>query len=67
MTSAVVPVKIYPNRNAVSREVWDSLLVQATASVDVLVYVGMFLTEDPALLPALRAKGTDGARVRLRR
>jgi hypothetical protein len=33
--------------------------------IDVLVYVGMFLTENPALLPALRAKGAAGARVRL--
>lgn len=58
-------LKIYPNRNAVSRDVWDHLLDQATARVDVLVYVGMFLTENPALLPALRAKGAAGARVRL--
>jgi len=31
----------------------------------VLVYVGMFLTENPAFVPALRAKGGDGGRVRL--
>jgi hypothetical protein len=31
----------------------------------VLVYVGMFLTEDPAFVPALRAKAAAGARVRL--
>ncbi len=68
-TSAAVAesevVKVYPNRNAVPRDVWEHLLDQATARVDVLVYVGMFLTENPALLPALRAKGTAGARVRL--
>lgn len=68
-TSAAVAesevLKVYPNRNAVSREVWDHLLDQATARVDVLVYVGMFLTENPALLPALRAKGEAGVRVRL--
>jgi transcriptional regulator with XRE-family HTH domain len=58
-------VKVYPNRNAISRDVWDRLLARATARVDVLVYVGMFLTENPTLLPALRAKGTAGARVRL--
>lgn len=30
-----------------------------------LVYVGMFLTENPSFLPALRAKGADGGRVRI--
>lgn len=58
-------VQVYPNRNAVPHEVWDRLLGQAAARVDVLVYVGMFLTENPAFVPALRAKGGGGGRVRL--
>lgn len=68
-TSAAVAesevVKVYPNRNAVPRELWDRLLEQASARVEVLVYVGMFLTENPAFLPALQAKGAAGSRVRL--
>lgn len=58
-------LQIYPNRNAVPPDVWTRLLDQATSRVDILVYVGMFLTEDPGFVPALRAKGADGGRVRL--
>lgn len=58
-------VQVYPSRSAVPRDLWDRLLDQATNRVDVLVYVGMFLTENPNLLPALRAKGAAGGRIRL--
>ncbi|GAA4755022.1 DUF5919 domain-containing protein [Actinomycetospora chibensis] len=58
-------VKVYPSRNAVPRELWDRLLSEAGSRVDILVYVGMFLTENPALLPALREKGSAGGRIRL--
>lgn len=58
-------VRVYPHRNDIPHELWSRLLSSATARVDVLVYVGMFLTEDPAFVPALRAKAAAGARVRL--
>lgn len=58
-------VETYPSRNAVPRALWDQLLDGASERVDVLVYVGMFLTENPALLPALTSKGAAGAQVRL--
>jgi|SRR5690625_4052389 len=58
-------VKVYPNRNAVPPELWDQLLDRATSSIDILVYVGMFLTEKPALIDTLRAKAEAGARIRL--
>ncbi|MGH3928816.1 MAG: NUDIX hydrolase [Pseudonocardiaceae bacterium] len=57
-------MRVYPNRNAVARQVWDRLLGQATSRVDVLIYVGMFLTENPAFVPALRAKGGNGCWIR---
>ncbi|MCD2197682.1 XRE family transcriptional regulator [Actinomycetospora endophytica] len=60
-----VLVECYSSRNAVPRALWDQLLDGARERVDVLVYVGMFLTENPALLPSLRAKGAAGAQVRL--
>ena len=60
-----VLVETYPSRNAVPRALWDQLLSGAREQIDVLVYVGMFLTENPALLPSLKAKGAAGTRVRL--
>lgn len=57
-------VQVFPSRSAIPRELWDRLLDQATGRIDVLVYVGMFLTETPNLLPALEAKGAAGARIR---
>src|SRR5262249_25340515 len=41
------------------------LLNQATNSVDILVYVGMFLTEKPGLPETLRAKAKSGASIRM--
>lgn len=58
-------VQLYPHRNVVPADLWDRLLDQATTHVDVLVYVGMFLTEKLNLLATLRAKARCGARVRL--
>lgn len=58
-------VKVYPNRNAVPADLWDRLLDRASAYVDVLVYVGMFMTEKPKLLDTLREKAASGVRIRL--
>lgn len=58
-------VKVYPHRSAVPPDLWDQLLDRATTYVDVLVYVGMFMTEKPQLLKALAAKAEQGARIRL--
>ena len=58
-------LKIYPNRNSVPSELWDRLLERATQRVDILVYVGMFMTEKPKLLKSLATKADAGARIRL--
>lgn len=58
-------VHTYPHRNAVPNDLWDRLLQASTAQIDLLVYVGMFLTENPRFLPTLRSKARAGARVRL--
>ena len=58
-------VQVYPHRSSLPGELWDSLLERATTYVDILVYVGMFMTEKPDLLKALRDKGENGARIRL--
>jgi hypothetical protein len=58
-------VKVYPHRNVVPVDLWDRLLAASTTYVDVLVYVGMFMTEKPDLIATLRRKAGDGVRVRL--
>ena len=58
-------VHVYPHRNSVPADLWDALLEKAATYIDILVYVGMFMTEKPDLLKTLRAKGENGARIRL--
>jgi transcriptional regulator with XRE-family HTH domain len=58
-------VMLYPHRNAIPAELWQRLLTDATRDIGVLVYVGMFLTEQSGLIKALRSKGKSGARIRL--
>lgn len=58
-------VKLYPYRSAVPSDLWDKLLKRASQQVDILVYVGMFMTEKPNLLATLKKKAEAGAQVRL--
>ena len=58
-------VALYPHRNAVPADLWDRLLADAAHEIGLLVYVGMFLTEQPRLIKTLRGKGKSGARIRL--
>lgn len=58
-------VKVYPHRSAIPNDLWDRLLARATKYVDILVYVGMFMTEKPDLISTLKQKAADGARIRL--
>src|SRR6266508_976218 len=55
-------VAAYPHRASVPSGLWDRLLEQAKTYVDVLVYVGMFMTEKPHLLTTLRQKALAGTR-----
>ena len=56
---------LYPHRTAVPADLWQRLLADATRDIGVLVYVGMFLTEQSGLIKSLRSKGKSGARIRL--
>jgi Domain of unknown function (DUF5919) len=58
-------VKIYPHRHSVPMELWERLLDQAAEHVEILIYSGMFLTDNPTLVKRLRQKGHDGAKIRL--
>lgn len=58
-------IRTYPHRNAIPSDLWDQLLRQAQRTIDILVYVGMFLTEKPELPATLREKANSGATIRM--
>lgn len=57
-------LKVYPHRHDVPGDVWRHLLNQAAEDVSILVYVGMFLIEEPGFIGTLRRKAADGVRFR---
>lgn len=58
-------VRTYPHRNAIPADLWDQLLGRSQEAIDILVYVGMFLTEKPELPAILRAKAKEGVAIRM--
>ncbi|MGW4849137.1 DUF5919 domain-containing protein [Nocardia brasiliensis] len=58
-------VSVYPHRHEVPRELWLKLFSAATEHLDILVYAGMFLTDDTALLKQLQQKARGGTSVRI--
>lgn len=56
---------VHPHRWTVPREVWGRLFASAEQHIDVLVYSGMFLADDPGILRLLREKLDAGVRVRV--
>ena len=62
-TSEVVTV--YPHRHQLPPELWSRLVESTANRVDILVYAGMFLTDNPGLLKKLREKARNGMKVRI--
>lgn len=58
-------VAIYPHRTDVPREVWERLFSGAEREIGVLVYSGLFLSEDTVLKKILADKARSGVRVRI--
>lgn len=58
-------VQVYPHRHSVPTELWTRLLDQAEEHVEIMLYAGMFLTDDPTLIKRLRKKAEDGTKIRL--
>jgi hypothetical protein len=56
---------IYPHRSDVPREAWARLFAGAQREIGVLVYAGLFLSEDAAVRKVLLDKGKAGVRVRI--
>ncbi|NUK11755.1 XRE family transcriptional regulator [Streptomyces lunaelactis] len=58
-------VTIYPHRHMVPPGLWRELYGRAQTHVDVLVYSGLWLSEDPLFLDLLKAKVEAHAQVRV--
>ncbi len=58
-------VAVYPHRSEVPRDVWGHLFSQAEREIGVLVYAGLFLSEDAGIQKILKDKAKAGARVRI--
>src|SRR5215471_20597326 len=58
-------VAVYPHRSEVPRDVWEHLFAQAEREIGVLVYSGLFLSEDARAQRIIKAKAGSGVRVRI--
>ena len=58
-------VNIYPHRWAVPSELWRNFFETAEAQIDVLVYSGLFLSEDAGVRRLFREKADAGTKVRI--
>lgn len=47
------------------RDLWQRLINDFTREADILVYTGLFFTDDPTLIKTFRTKAGDGAKIRL--
>ncbi|MGW1211218.1 XRE family transcriptional regulator [Streptomyces sp. NPDC002499] len=56
---------VYPHRHTVPSGLWRELYGRAQKNLDVLVYSGLFLSEDPVFHDLLRAKVAAGVQVRI--
>jgi transcriptional regulator with XRE-family HTH domain len=58
-------VAVYPHRSEVPRDVWEHLFSAAEQEIGVLVYSGLFLSEDARVQWIIKAKAEAGVRVRI--
>jgi len=58
-------VNIYPHRWSVPSELWRHIFDTAETEIGVLVYSGLFLSEDTGVHRIFRDKAAEGARVRI--
>ncbi|GHI04990.1 XRE family transcriptional regulator [Streptomyces cellostaticus] len=56
---------VYPHRHTVPSGLWRELYSRAQKTLDVLVYSGLFLSEDPLFHDLLKAKVAAGVQVRI--
>ena len=56
---------IWPTRSLVPNSLWLDVFDRAEKTIEVLVYAGFWLSEDPAIRRVLRTKSDQGVRVRV--
>jgi len=58
-------VAVYPHRTEVPRDVWGHVFSQAEREIGILVYSGLFLSEDAGVQRIFKDKASAGVRVRI--
>ncbi|MBB5155202.1 hypothetical protein BJ970_002736 [Saccharopolyspora phatthalungensis] len=58
-------VQMYPHRNSVPVDLWNRLIRDASATIEILVHAGLFLIERPTFIKHLIKKAENGTNVRL--
>lgn len=58
-------VAVWPHRSEVPRDLWGHLFSQAVREIGVLVYSGLFLSEDAGVQKIFKDKASKGVRVRI--
>ena len=56
---------VWPHRSEVPRDTWGHLFSSAEREIGVLVYAGLFLSEDAGIQKILKDKAAAGVRVRI--
>jgi len=58
-------VAVWPHRSEVPRDTWGHLFSDAEREIGVLVYAGLFLSEDAGVQKIFKDKASSGVRVRI--
>ncbi|MFF8938723.1 XRE family transcriptional regulator [Streptomyces paradoxus] len=58
-------VAVYPHRHVVPSALWRQMCERATERIDILVYAGIYLAEDPLFFSTLKEKAQSGVRIRV--
>jgi transcriptional regulator with XRE-family HTH domain len=58
-------ISVYPHRWAVPNDMWRRVFETAEEEIGVLVYSGLFISEDAGILRIFREKCDDGVRIRI--
>jgi len=56
---------VYPHRHVVPSTLWREMCERATERIDILVYAGIYLAEDPLFFSTLKEKSESGVRIRV--